>query len=217
MSSIHFACCLYSYFLFLDNERKKAQLIEQVRVELKLAFDQELMEQRRKVMKQIRAEVEKEMKSKHPKHAVVEESESKSKFADLEKLEFKRPKQDGSSQTEVDDHGIWDKQDGWTLPISGTVLARQQWRRAIMFAKCPSCRGIGQFVGVTAKLLKMMLRGQSVAAQHDVDLKRRAAKWSVPDELVSRIAFFLLAFVRYLHIAFFPLAFVRYLHFISCR
>ena len=50
-----------------------------------------------------------------------------------------------STQTEVDDFGLWHKQDGWTLPISGTILARNLWKKACRFATCPSCKGIGMF------------------------------------------------------------------------
>jgi hypothetical protein len=51
---------------------------------------------------------------------------------------------DAETQTEVDDFGVWDKQRGWCLPITGTALSRNAWRRAIQYASCPSCRGVGR-------------------------------------------------------------------------
>ena len=51
---------------------------------------------------------------------------------------------ESSTQTEYDDFGAWDRQSGWTLPISGTVKARNRWRRALLYGSCPSCRGVGE-------------------------------------------------------------------------
>lgn len=53
-------------------------------------------------------------------------------------------KVDCSTQTEYDDFGAWDRQSGWTLPISGTVKARNRWRKSLLYATCPSCRGVGE-------------------------------------------------------------------------
>lgn len=52
---------------------------------------------------------------------------------------------DEETQTDIDDFGVFDKQDGWVLPISGTVAVRNRWRRAMKFAGCPNCKGIGTF------------------------------------------------------------------------
>lgn len=53
-------------------------------------------------------------------------------------------KAEGCTQTEYDDFGAWDRQSGWTLPISGTVRARNRWRRSMQYGSCPSCRGVGE-------------------------------------------------------------------------
>ncbi len=97
--------------------------------------------------------------------------------------DFKRPKIGACTQTEVDEHGLWDRQDGWVLPISGTVIARRRWRDARAFVKCPSCRGIGAFVGCVAKLLRNIQRGEQPIA--DTENVARAVKWSIPDDLVA--------------------------------
>lgn len=66
---------------------------------------------------------------------------------------------DSSSQTEYDDFGAWDRQSGWTLPISGTAKARNRWRRSLLYGSCPSCRGVGEklaavlFYGCAVRLL----------------------------------------------------------------
>ena len=46
------------------------------------------------------------------------------------------------TQTEVDEFGVWDKQDGWVLPVTGTVVARARWKKSLKFAHCPSCKGM---------------------------------------------------------------------------
>ena len=160
--------------------------------------------------------------------------DAKPSFAELTKnvdnTAFKRPMDSAGTQTEVDDDGIWDKQDGWTLPISGTCLrlhayiyvcifcvclslslsvsftlaltpdplyiitiptigtriARYRWRQAIQFSQCPSCHGIGAFIALAAKLLKIMQRG---GGNQLVDESRKprgktGAVWQIPDELV---------------------------------
>ena len=37
------------------------------------------------------------------------------------------------TQTEVDEFGVWDKQDGWVLPVTGTVVARARWKKSLKF------------------------------------------------------------------------------------
>ena len=99
---------------------------------------------------------------------------------------FKRPLVTSETQTEVDENGLWDKQDGWSLPITGTLIARYRWRQAILFSRCPSCRGIGQFVALTAKLLKQLQRGGGGQLM-DENRKARGktgAIWQIPDSLV---------------------------------
>jgi len=88
-------------------------------------------------------------------------------------------KVDGSSQTEYDDFGAWDRQSGWTLPISGTVKARNRWRKSLLYATCPSCRGLGAFMSAAAAQYKFFLRGE-VIVDKDYDPK----KWRIPDQIV---------------------------------
>ena len=64
----------------------------------------------------------------------------------------KTRQQAASTQTSVDDDGLWDVSMGWTLPMSRTVEARNRWRRAYKFAKCPSCRGVGGYVAKAVAL-----------------------------------------------------------------
>lgn len=86
-------------------------------------------------------------------------------------------------QTEFDDFGIWDKKDGWILPISGTAIARNRWRRSLRFAACPSCKGINKFVGQVAMQLKRLQRGE-IDAEEDVKRAANQGKWSLPDDIV---------------------------------
>ena len=170
-----------------ETDRRIREITNSIQMEEKSKFDRIMQQTRKKMLREVKAQIEKEMVENKERLQRAAEEQS---FRDVaavatKKDDFKRPKVDGSSQTEVDECGIWDKTDGWTLPISGTVLARQQWRRAILFAKCPSCKGIGRFIGTAAKLFRLMQRGQTISAIHDVDLKKRAAKWSVPDSLVQ--------------------------------
>lgn len=94
--------------------------------------------------------------------------------------DLKNPKGENSTQTEVDDQGIWDKQGGWIMPISGTVIARNRWRQATKFAACPSCRGTGKFVMSVAALLRRLQRGEV-----DSETTRSKGKWNLPDDVVQ--------------------------------
>ena len=110
-----------------------------------------------------------------------------------------------AQQTEVDENGLWDKQDGWTMPISATRVIRSRWRAALDFARCPSCRGSGKFVASVAGLLRRMARGQIEdnfttkskpkedkqkvvwnGSRYIVKKKKKATiTWTIPDELVQ--------------------------------
>ncbi|TYZ57552.1 hypothetical protein PybrP1_008572 [[Pythium] brassicae (nom. inval.)] len=46
-----------------------------------------------------------------------------------------------STQTEVDDDGLWDAQDGIPRYVSKTALHRMLWRRFSAFVTCKNCRG----------------------------------------------------------------------------
>ena len=66
----------------------------------------------------------------------------------------KMPTKESSTQTQVDEMGLWDKQDGWVLPISSSEEARKKWRMAFRVATCPQCKGVGGFVAKCATLLR---------------------------------------------------------------
>ena len=68
------------------------------------------------------------------------------KFKHQASFKGKTKKVEATSQTEYDDFGAWDRQSGWVLPISGTAKARNRWRRSILYATCPSCRGVGETI-----------------------------------------------------------------------
>jgi hypothetical protein len=87
------------------------------------------------------------------------------------------------TQTEVDDFGLWHKQDGWVFPIAGTIVARNHWKRAGRFASCPSCKGVGRYMTRAATLFHKFQRGE---LENDLKMKelRSSGKWVLPDELV---------------------------------
>ncbi|KAJ1409261.1 hypothetical protein B484DRAFT_403258 [Ochromonadaceae sp. CCMP2298] len=120
---------------------------------------------------------------------------------------LRRPLRDNECQTEVTVEGIWDKKDGWTMPISKTALIRARWRRGMRFAACPACRGVGQYVHQVGEVLRAIQRGSEPAG----GLTRRGSclrdsggleglrgagsgglgaggadlgRWSLPDQLV---------------------------------
>jgi hypothetical protein len=91
---------------------------------------------------------------------------------------------DSSTQTTVDDFGLWHKQDGWCFPISGTIIARNLWQRASRFAVCPSCKGVGRYFARAALQFHKFQRGE---LENDPQMKgfRLSGKWALPDELVQ--------------------------------
>lgn len=115
-------------------------------------------------------------------HAQVDSNKKKSVF-DAPEANFKRPLADNFCQTEVDEHGLWDRTDGWILPLSGTTEARIRWRRAIAFAKCPSCRGVPKYVAHSALLLRKLQKGDIMMSEEEL-YKDRRATWTIPEEIV---------------------------------
>lgn len=168
----------------VEGDRRRIELVEEVKSDMRAKYDSQLQITRKHLIKQIREQTEKEMRADFEEKLDRVKQAAKPNI-DVSKIEFKRPKVDNSSQTQVDEYGIWDKQDGWNLPISGTIVARQQWRKALNFASCPSCKGNGKFIALCAKLLKQAQRGQCAIVQAEVDLKKKKAKWTVPDDLVQ--------------------------------
>jgi hypothetical protein len=87
-------------------------------------------------------------------------------------VDFKRPKKENSCQTEIDDDGFWDVRKGWTLPVTGTAVARNRWRDAFKFSTCPSCKGIGGYVAQAVALHNELIEVQNGTG----DLKKRERK-----------------------------------------
>lgn len=98
----------------------------------------------------------------------------------LDEVTFKRPNRDNECQTEALDCGLFDKRDGWVLPISKNAVARNHWRRALNFAHCSSCKGIGKYILTVAKTLKAINRGPDLLPDPS-GMKNFDHKWSLPD------------------------------------
>lgn len=160
------------------SEREVKRMIRDARNEEVLKATKKQNETRKKFLKEVEQKVKEAVEVEKPVLSLSELAEKASKAND-----FKRPKVDSSIQTEVDESGIWDKQDGWTLPISGTIVARRRWREAIKFAKCPKCRGKGDFVALCARLLKAMMRGLP-EVDKEAPRGKSGSTWIVPDDLV---------------------------------
>lgn len=177
------------------NLRKVEALKGGLSVAEKNAFAADIRnEERAKFMKELalmKKKWEKEMEARAKEMAKAMQGPAGPSMADLtaaakQNNDFKRPTAEMHTQTQVDEHGIWDKQDGWFLPVSGTRQARIRWRAALNFASCPQCRGAGHFIGMAAKLLRMMMRGGGNALV-DEDKKpkgKTGARWLIPDDLV---------------------------------
>lgn len=97
-------------------------------------------------------------------------------------VEMRRPLRDNFCQTQVTDVGLWDKQDGWVMPISQTARIRLLWRKAMRFAACPACRGVGKYVHKVAAVLRAVKRGKEPSKEMIVE--EDLSKWSLPDECV---------------------------------
>jgi len=156
------------------------RLIKEARQDEVLKAIKEKSKDRAKFLKETEAKI------KEALDATKQETKSMSELTEEAKKanDFKRPKIDGCSQTEVDEHGLWDKADGWNMPISGTVVARRRWREAIKYAKCPKCRGSGDFVALCARLIKSLVRGVPVLQERDAPKGKLGSTWIMPDDLV---------------------------------
>lgn len=96
--------------------------------------------------------------------------------------DLRRPLRDNSCQTNVTDNGLWDKQDGWVMPISQTARIRAMWRRGMKFAACPACRGVGKYVHKVGAILRAVKRGKELIKE--MILEEDQSKWCLPDECV---------------------------------
>lgn len=83
-------------------------------------------------------------------------------------------------EPQVNEHGLWDKQDGWIIPISSTVAARNLWHRAIRFASCPSCKGVHRYMDWIRTKLK---DDTSIKSTADASITSIPNGW--PDNIVE--------------------------------
>ena len=98
----------------------------------------------------------------------------------MDEVSFKRPNRDNECQTEALDNGLFDKRDGWILPISKNAVARNHWRRALNFAHCSSCKGIGKYILVVARTMKEINRGPDLLPDPS-GMTHFEYKWVLPD------------------------------------
>jgi hypothetical protein len=97
-------------------------------------------------------------------------------------VQQRRPLRDNSCQTQVTETGLWDKQDGWIMPISQTARIRNLWRRGMKFAACRACRGVGKYVHQVGAILRKLQRGEEPIK--DAVIEEDLSKWCLPDECV---------------------------------
>ena len=60
------------------------------------------------------------------------------------------------------DDGLWDVRKGWSLPVSGYIVARNRWRDAYKFASCKSCKGVGGYISKAVLLFKELTNKSSI-------------------------------------------------------
>jgi len=166
------------------SDKDRQLLINQTRSEARAAFMRELAQLKKQWAKENEAKL-RDLQEKMKGMSAAPSMAELTKSGDAD-TGFKRPLVAVETQTEVDENGLWDKQDGWTLPISGTIIARKRWKKAIEFSKCPSCHGIGQFVALAAKLLTAMQRGggSQLVDENRKPMGKTGAVWQIPDGLV---------------------------------
>ncbi|GMH90704.1 hypothetical protein TrVE_jg5982 [Triparma verrucosa] len=132
----------------------------------------------------------------------------KKKIIEIKPVVEKGPveRSDGFCQTEVNDDGLWQKQDGWIINVDEDVLARALWRRALRFVGCPCCKGAGEFLQNVVQEFKNPHKKLQIEEEVDSDEdddasaaediskkkpKRRGRRsgldscWMLPDELVE--------------------------------
>ena len=68
----------------------------------------------------------------------------------------------------------------------GTRLARKMWRKAMNYATCPACRGVGNYTMKAAVLFRRLVRGENYS--EDMKKPKRGGKWMLPDSIVQFIS-----------------------------
>ena len=159
---------------------------------------EELKLNRRPIIQKVVASVEKiDIPKRKPKakKIVVKAPSPEKKVVELK---------EGTSQTEVNDDGLWQRQDGWVINVDEDVLAKALWRRAIRFAACPCCQGAGEFL---KNAIEMSKDPKKVKKEEEEDsdedpsdavedggkkiVKKRGRRsgvheeWMLPDDLVE--------------------------------
>jgi hypothetical protein len=128
--------------------------------------------------------------------------ENGSLIKQLKELQVVIPTAEACQQTEVsEEDGLWDKQDGWTMPLSKTRTIRSLWRKSLQFASCPSCRGVNAYAHMvgssssnsstsssssssSSSMLQRIKRSSDAMIGDKVSLHDRSV-WSLPDYLIE--------------------------------
>lgn len=117
--------------------------------------------------------------------------ENASLIKQLKELQVLVPTADACQQTEVsEEDGLWDKQDGWMMPLSKTRAIRSLWRKSLQFASCPSCRGVNAYAHMvgssssSSSMLRRIKRSSDAVIGDKVSIDDRSV-WSLPDYLIE--------------------------------
>jgi cell division septum initiation protein DivIVA len=121
--------------------------------------------------------------------------ENASLIKQLKELQVVIPTAEACQQTEVsEEDGLWDKQDGWTMPLSKTRAIRSLWRKSLQFASCPSCRGVNAYAHMvgssssssssSSSMLQRIKRSSDAVIGDKVSPHDRSV-WSLPDYLIE--------------------------------
>ena len=143
------------------NELKEQVKLKEIQYQSQinqLAIDVQKRQQEITHLKELNADLQEKLEKVLAGKGILD---TKALFKNMDKINFKHPSVDISTQTVIDfqEEGLWDKQNGWMLPISKNALVRSRWRKAFNYARCPSCRGSGQYVSQIAALMRQCVSG----------------------------------------------------------
>ena len=92
----------------------------------------------------------------HQDQLMAQEEQRQKMRSQLQEMKLKQNAGiEADTQTDVDDFGVFDRREGWVLPISGTVAVRNRWKRGMRFAGCPHCKGIGTEIRYCSKMISI--------------------------------------------------------------
>ncbi|GMH48833.1 hypothetical protein TL16_g00386 [Triparma laevis f. inornata] len=199
--------------MVMEREELKQQLAaeEQAMTERFRLAEEQWAEERKKMLDELKASKRKPAVITKPAVPVgppKKQRTFKKKIVEIKPIVEKGPveRADGFCQTEVNDDGLWQKQDGWIINVDEDVLARALWRRALRFVGCPCCKGAGEFLQNVVeefknphKKLQIKDEGDSDEDEDDMvneDISKKTPKrrgrrsgadssWMLPDELVE--------------------------------